>query len=120
MNPRRLFVASCIALVASAFSFVTRGDILPALGSTFDLNQTSRGLIAGTAFLGHGDLDVHRCPDLRCVGDETNARAGVHLSPRWQCAHHRLTVHRTAPERSLAVHTCSGRQCSWSGLRMDS
>src|SRR5262249_2828526 len=52
MNPRRLFVASCIALVASAFSFVTRGDILPALGSTFELNQTSRGEIAGKAFLG--------------------------------------------------------------------
>jgi MFS family permease len=52
MNPRRLFVASCIALVASAFSFVTRGDILPALGSTFDLNQASRGAIAGAAFLG--------------------------------------------------------------------
>jgi len=43
MNPRRLFVASCIALVASAFSFVTREDILPALGSTFDLNQHDRG-----------------------------------------------------------------------------
>jgi MFS family permease len=52
MNPRRLFVASCIALIASAFSFVTRGDILPALGSTFDLNQTSRGEIAGKAFMG--------------------------------------------------------------------
>jgi MFS family permease len=52
MNSRRLFVASCIALVASAFSFVTRGDILPALGSTFDLNQASRGAIAGAAFLG--------------------------------------------------------------------
>jgi MFS family permease len=52
MNPRRLFVASCIALVASAFSFVTRGDILPALGSTFDLNQESRGAISGAAFLG--------------------------------------------------------------------
>ena len=43
MNSRRLFIASCIALVASAFSFVTRGDILPALGTTFDLNQASRG-----------------------------------------------------------------------------
>jgi fucose permease len=52
MNPRRLFIASCIALVASAFSFVTRGDILPALGATFDLSQTSRGAIAGAAFLG--------------------------------------------------------------------
>ena len=52
MNPRRLFVASCIALVASAFSFVIRGDILPALGQTFELNQASRGAIAGYAFLG--------------------------------------------------------------------
>jgi MFS family permease len=52
MNPRRLFVASCIALVASAFSFVTRGDILPALGFTFNLNQESRGAISGAAFLG--------------------------------------------------------------------
>ncbi len=52
MNPRRLFVASCVALVASAFSFVTRGDILPALGTTFDLNQQSRGDIASAAFLG--------------------------------------------------------------------
>jgi MFS family permease len=52
MNTRRLFVASCIALVASAFSFVIRGDILPALGSTFGLNQTTRGAIAGAAFLG--------------------------------------------------------------------
>ena len=52
MNPRRLFVASCVALIASAFSFVTRGDILPALGATFDLSQTSRGSIAGAAFLG--------------------------------------------------------------------
>ena len=52
MNPRRLFVASCIALVASAFSFVTRGDILPALGMTFDLNKTACGAIAGAAFLG--------------------------------------------------------------------
>ena len=32
MNPRRLFVASCIALVASAFSFVTRGTSCPRWG----------------------------------------------------------------------------------------
>ena len=52
MNPRRLFVASCIALVASAFSFVIRGDILPALGQTFNLSQTQRGDDPGPAFLG--------------------------------------------------------------------
>jgi MFS family permease len=52
MNPRRLFVASCISLIASAFSFVVRGDIMPALGSTFGLNQTSRGAIVSYAFQG--------------------------------------------------------------------
>jgi MFS family permease len=52
MNPRRLFVASCISLVASAFSFVIRQDVLPAWGASFDLNATSLGAIAGNAFLG--------------------------------------------------------------------
>src|SRR5262249_34626035 len=52
MNPRRLFVASCIALVASAFSFVIRQDVLPAWGTTFDLNATQLGFIAGLAFWG--------------------------------------------------------------------
>jgi fucose permease len=52
MNPRRLFIASCISLVASAFSFVIRGDILPALGETFLLNYKQRGAIGTAAFLG--------------------------------------------------------------------
>ena len=52
MNPRRLFVASCISLIASAFSFVIRQDVLPAWGLSFDLNATNLGAIAGNAFLG--------------------------------------------------------------------
>jgi fucose permease len=52
MNPRRLFTASCIALVASAFSFSIRGNILPALGQTFNLSQQQRGAIGSAAFLG--------------------------------------------------------------------
>ena len=52
MNPRRLFVASCIALVASAFSFVIRQDVLPAWGRSFDLNATHLGVIGGMAFWG--------------------------------------------------------------------
>ena len=52
MNPRRLFVASCIALVASAFSFVIRQDVLPAWGKSFDLNPTHLGRIGGMAFWG--------------------------------------------------------------------
>jgi len=52
MNSRRLFVASCVALVASAFSFVIRQDVLPAWGKSFDLNATSLGVIGGMAFWG--------------------------------------------------------------------
>jgi MFS family permease len=52
MNPRRLFVASCMALVASAFSFVIRQDVLPAWGTTFKLNATQLGFVGGLAFWG--------------------------------------------------------------------
>jgi MFS family permease len=52
MKPRRLFVASCISLVASAFSFVIRQDVLPAWGRSFDLSATQLGVILGTAFWG--------------------------------------------------------------------
>jgi len=52
MNPRRLFIASCIALVASAFSFVIRQDVLPAWGRSFDLNATHLGVVGGMAFWG--------------------------------------------------------------------
>jgi MFS family permease len=52
MNPRRLFVASCISLIASAFSFVIRQDVLPAWGRSFDLSATHLGVIGGMAFWG--------------------------------------------------------------------
>ncbi len=52
MNPRRLFVASCIALIASAFSFVIRQDVLPAWGRSFDLSAQQLGEIGGMAFYG--------------------------------------------------------------------
>ena len=40
MNIRFLFVASCMALITSAFTFVIRGDILPDLVEEFALSQT--------------------------------------------------------------------------------
>jgi MFS family permease len=52
MNSRRFFLASCIALIASAFSFVFRQDVLPAWGRSFDLNATHLGVIGGMAFWG--------------------------------------------------------------------
>jgi MFS family permease len=52
MNTSRLFVASCMALVASAFSFVVRQDVLPTWGMTFKLNATELGTVGGLAFWG--------------------------------------------------------------------
>jgi MFS family permease len=52
MNPKRLFVASCIALITSAFTFIIRGEILQPLGKDFALTQEQLGNIAGAAFRG--------------------------------------------------------------------
>ena len=47
-----LFVASCIALIATAMTFAIRGDIMGALEGQFVLSKTHLGWIAGTAFWG--------------------------------------------------------------------
>jgi MFS family permease len=52
MNPRRLFVASCIALITSAFSFMIRQDISDPLGAEFAFTKQTVGEIMGAAFLG--------------------------------------------------------------------
>ena len=52
MNSRRLFVASCISLVTSAFTFVVRGDILQEMGNSFGLTQTQKGAVESAVFWG--------------------------------------------------------------------
>jgi MFS family permease len=52
MNPRRLFVASCLALITSAFSFQIRQDISDPLGAAFSLTKEQVGGVMGAAFLG--------------------------------------------------------------------
>jgi MFS family permease len=52
MNPRKLFVASCTALIASAFSFIIRQDVLPTWGQTLDISNSRLGQIFGSAFFG--------------------------------------------------------------------
>jgi MFS family permease len=52
MNPRRLFVASCIALITSAFSFQIRQDITDPLKDTFAFNNQMIGEVMASAFLG--------------------------------------------------------------------
>jgi MFS family permease len=54
MNKQRLFLASCVALIATAMSFAIRGDIMGDFESIFALNKTDIGWIAGAAFWGFG------------------------------------------------------------------
>ena len=51
---RRLFVASCIALVATAMSFAIRGDVMGDFERLFALSKVDVGWIAGAAFWGFG------------------------------------------------------------------
>ena len=44
---RRMFIASCIALVATAMTFAIRGDIMPALRDQFGLTNQELGTAAG-------------------------------------------------------------------------
>jgi len=52
--PRRWFVASAVALVATAMSFAIRGDIMGDFERLFALSKTDVGWIAGAAFWGFG------------------------------------------------------------------
>src|SRR5437773_8740067 len=54
MNQRRLFTASCVALVATAMTFAIRGDIMSDFEREFGLSKTDVGWIAGAAFWGFG------------------------------------------------------------------
>ena len=55
---RRLFVASCIALVATAMTFAVRGDIIGAWGTEFTLDKTSIGWNTGMALWGFALTDI--------------------------------------------------------------
>src|SRR5581483_11021339 len=52
IKSRRLFVASCLALITTAMVFSIRGDILDALGADFHLNKEQLGLLLSPAFWG--------------------------------------------------------------------
>jgi fucose permease len=53
-DARRFFVASCIALVATAMSFAIRGDLMGDFERLFALSKVDVGWIAGAAFWGFG------------------------------------------------------------------
>ncbi len=54
MNEKRLFLLSCIALIATAMSFAIRGDIMGDFEGVFSLDKVQLGWIGGAAFWGFG------------------------------------------------------------------
>jgi len=52
IQPSRLFLASCIALITTAMTFSIRAGILGELGSQFQMNDADLGWINAMAFLG--------------------------------------------------------------------
>ncbi len=52
MNTRKLFIASCLALVTTSMVFSIRGDILDALGADFHLTKEQTGMVLSPAFWG--------------------------------------------------------------------
>jgi MFS family permease len=71
MNPRRLFIASCISLVASAFSFSIRQDIQPTWVTSFDLSKVQIGVIGGMAFWGMAFSMIFGAPLCDRIGMKT-------------------------------------------------
>jgi MFS family permease len=53
-NPDRLFLLSCIALIAAAWVFALRASIMKDLGDVFQLDGAQVGASVGTAFLAFG------------------------------------------------------------------
>ena len=49
MRARRLFLASCLALIATSMAFSIRADIIPALKTDFGLTDTQMGQIDSNA-----------------------------------------------------------------------
>lgn len=52
IRPTRLFVASCIALIATSMTFAIRADLVTSLGEAFKIDPIRMGIVLGTAFWG--------------------------------------------------------------------
>ena len=64
----KLFVASCVALIATAMSFAIRGDILTDLETTFSLSKAQLGWINGAAFWSFGLFIIFGGPMVDFLG----------------------------------------------------
>ncbi len=58
MDSARLFRSNCVALIVTAMSFATQGDIMGDFEMVFSLTTTEVRWIAGAAFRGFGVFDL--------------------------------------------------------------
>jgi MFS family permease len=79
MNARRLFVASCIALITSAFSFQVRQNIADPLAADFSLTKQEIGEVMGAAFIGMAIAMLAVAPLCDLLG------MGTVLFMAWMC-----------------------------------
>ena len=70
MNQRRLFVASCLALVVTAMIFVIRGDIAAQVQNSFTppLSNADYGWVSAMAFFGFASSILLASPMLDALG----------------------------------------------------
>jgi MFS family permease len=52
MNPRKLFVTSCLALLTTSMVFSIRGDVIDALSADFHITKEQAGVVLSPAFWG--------------------------------------------------------------------
>src|SRR5690606_918674 len=76
MNPRRLYLASCLALIATAMSFAIRGDIMGEVQGQLNLTDVQVGWILGAAFWGFGLSILFGGPLCDLLGMGTIMRVG--------------------------------------------
>ncbi len=68
MNQRRLFLASCLSLVVTAFIFVIRGDIASQVEGAFKLSHEQYGWVSAVAFIGFAVSIALASPILDALG----------------------------------------------------
>jgi len=81
MNKQRLFLASCVALIATAMSFAIRGDIMGQVQGDLHLTDVQVGWILGAAFWGFGSSILFGGPlcDLLGMGTIMRLAAAGHI-----------------------------------------
>src|SRR5436190_2676358 len=68
MNPRRLFIASCLSLVVTAMIFVLRGDIAPQVEGAYALSHEQYAFVSTMAFFGFAASILVASPLLDTLG----------------------------------------------------